>query len=126
MQPKLLQKENIHAEWMCQSAQSRLPHPPKPAAAEHGLPTFATSSQRPQGPLSPNSKVISGFCSLQSLSNRATFSKHCKDEPRERGLVAADVQTRRDVKQHDVRMLIREPKGTGGCGNTGMNGGGGG
>lgn len=45
MQPKLLQKENIHSKWMCQSAQFR--HFLKPATAEHDLLTFPTSNQHP-------------------------------------------------------------------------------
>lgn len=61
MQPKLLQKENIHSEWMCQSAQFRLFFSFfffwNSATAERGLPTLTTLSQHPKG-LSPNSQVL--------------------------------------------------------------------
>lgn len=68
MQPKLLQKENIHSEWMCQSAQFGVFL--QPATAERDWLAFPTSNQHPDPTPKilalTNSQVISGFCSLST------------------------------------------------------------
>lgn len=68
MQPKLLQKENIHSEWMCQSAQFGIFSAACYCRAWLAyLPHIApTPLPHPKVLALTNAQVISGFCSLST------------------------------------------------------------